>query len=83
MSQAPNGPSPRQPARLSERGHERLLGGILGFVEVAEDAVARSDDGRRLAVDEEPERVPIAGQDGVDCGALIDDLGAGSLAVRR
>ncbi len=35
-----------------------------------------SQDGRTVAVDEEPERVPIAGQDGIDSGAFIGDLGA-------
>jgi hypothetical protein len=40
-------------------------------VEVAEDAVTDADDAGRLTLDEDPERVPIAGQDGFDCGALI------------
>jgi hypothetical protein len=57
-----------------ERGHECLLSGILGFVEVAEDAVAGADDGRGLTLDEDPERVPVSGEDGLDCGAFIDDL---------
>jgi hypothetical protein len=51
------------------------LGCILGLVEIAEDAVAGADDGGRFVLDEESERVPIAGQDGFDSGAFIDDLG--------
>ncbi len=35
-----------------------------------------SQDGRTLAVDEDPERVPIAGEDGIHSGAFIGDLGA-------
>jgi hypothetical protein len=63
------------PAReASEGGHERLLGGVLGLVEIAENAVAGADDGGRLVLDEDPERVSIASQDGIDSGAFIDDL---------
>lgn len=60
-----------------EGGHEGLLGGVLGIVEVAEDSVAGADDRGRLAIDEDPERVAIAGKHGLDSGALIDDLGLG------
>jgi len=60
-----------------ERGHERLLGRILGLMEIPKDAVAGADDRRGFALDEDPERVPLAGQDSLDNGAFIDDLGAG------
>ena len=66
---------PRQPraeravaAPAGERpigGHECLLGDVLGLVQVAEDAMARSDDRRRLALDEVTEGVAIAGEDGI------------------
>ena len=65
---APTGEAP-------EGGHEGLLGGVLGLMEIAEDAMARADDTSRFAVDEDPERVPIAGQDSLDSGAFIGDLG--------
>ncbi|HEY8632274.1 MAG TPA: hypothetical protein VIL50_03900, partial [Candidatus Limnocylindrales bacterium] len=65
---APTGEAP-------EGGHECLLGGVLGLVEIAEDAMARADDTSRFAVDEDPERVTIAGQDSLDSGAFIGDLG--------
>ena len=34
--------------------------------------MAGADDGGRFAVDEDPERVPIAGQDSLDSGAFIE-----------
>jgi hypothetical protein len=46
-------------------------------VEIAEDPMAGSQEAGTFALDEKPERVPIAGQDGIDCGAFIIDLGAG------
>jgi hypothetical protein len=52
-----------------------LLGSVLGLVEISEDAVAGADDRGRFTLHEDPERVPIAGQDGFDGSALIDDLG--------
>jgi hypothetical protein len=58
-------------------GHECLLGSVLGLVEVTEDTMAGADDRGRFALDEDLERVPISRQDGFDCGAFIDDLGAG------
>lgn len=61
--------------QASKGGHEGLLRGVLGLVEVAEHAMARSQDGGTLALDEEPERVPVAAQDSIDSGALIGDLG--------
>ena len=39
--------------------------------------MARADDRRGFVLDEDPERVPIAGQDRLDNGAFIDDLGVG------
>ncbi|HEX7949090.1 MAG TPA: hypothetical protein VF494_01980 [Candidatus Limnocylindrales bacterium] len=45
-------------------------------MDIAQDAVAGSDHGVAVALDEESERVPIAGQDGIDSGAFIGDLGA-------
>jgi hypothetical protein len=68
---APTGEAP-------EGGHECLLGGIFGLMEIAEDAMAGSDDSGRFAVDEDPERIPIAGQDSLDSGAFIGDLGVGA-----
>jgi hypothetical protein len=44
-------------------------------VEVAEDAIAAANDGRRLAIDERPERIAVARQDSVDGGTFIEDLG--------
>jgi hypothetical protein len=52
-------------------------------VEIAKDAVAGADDGGRFVVDEEPERVPIAGQDGLDSSAFIDDLGVDGWRLKR
>jgi hypothetical protein len=66
-----------------EGGHEGLLGSILGFMEIAEDAMAGSQDRRTIASHEEPERVSIACQDGIDSGAFIGDLGAGGLSGNR
>jgi hypothetical protein len=44
-------------------GHERLLGSILGVVEITEDAITAPDERARLALHESPERVAIPGQD--------------------
>jgi hypothetical protein len=44
-------------------------------VKVAEDTMAGADDRGRFLLDEVPERVPIAGQDSLDSGAFIGDLG--------
>jgi hypothetical protein len=46
-------------------------------MEISEDAVAGPDDRRGFVLDEHSERVPIAGQDSLDNGAFIDDLGVG------
>jgi hypothetical protein len=64
--------------KAAKGGHECLLRSILGLVEIPEDAVAGADDRGRFAIDEEPERIPIAGQDSLDSGAFIDDLGVGN-----
>ena len=49
------------PARQrTVRGHERLLRGVLGLVEVAEDPMAGPDDRRRLALDEPAEGISVA-----------------------
>ena len=71
---------PRQPrperavaAPAGERaigGHEGLLGGILGLVQVAEDPMAGPDDGCRFALDEVAVGVAVAGEDGVDDRAI-------------
>jgi hypothetical protein len=63
------------PGEALEGGHEGFLGCILGLVEIAEDAVAGTNDGGRLVVHEDPERVAIAGQNSLDNSAFIDDLG--------
>ncbi len=75
---------PRQPGaegtvaaptgKAAERNHEGLLGRILGLMEIAEDAMAGANDGSRFAIDEDPERVTVAGQDGVDRSAFIKAL---------
>ena len=52
-------------------GHERLLGGVLGLVQVAEDAVAGPDDRGRFALDEEAEGIAVAGEHGIDDRAVI------------
>ncbi|HEX2754895.1 MAG TPA: hypothetical protein VHM48_05500 [Candidatus Limnocylindrales bacterium] len=44
-------------------------------MDVAEDAMTGADDRGRFTIDEGSERVAVAGQDGVDSGAFIDDLG--------
>jgi hypothetical protein len=44
-------------------------------MEIAEDTVAGADDRGRFLLDEDTERISIAGQDGIDGGPLIDDLG--------
>jgi hypothetical protein len=46
-------------------------------VEIPEDAMAGPNDRRGFVLDEDSERVPIAGQDSLDNGAFIDDLGTG------
>jgi hypothetical protein len=51
-------------------------------VEVAEDPVARPDDSRRLALDQDPERVAVAGEDGVDRGAFIGSSVVGGWGSR-
>ena len=58
------------PGERSIGGHERLLGGVLGLVEVAEDPMAGSDDRRRFALDQMAERVSVAGEDGFDDRAV-------------
>jgi hypothetical protein len=60
-----------------EGGHERFLGCVLGLMKVPDDAVAGADDGSRFPLDEDPERVPVTGQDSLDSGAFIEDLGLG------
>jgi hypothetical protein len=50
--------------------HECLLGGILGLVQVTEDAVAGPDDGRRLSLDEVAVRVAVTTEDCIDDGTL-------------
>ena len=52
-------------------------------MEVAKDAVAGADDRGRFVVDEDSERVPIAGQDGLDDRAFIDDLSADVRRLKR
>jgi len=52
-------------------GHERLLGGVLGLMQIAEDAMAGPDDRHRLAFDELPVGIPVACEDGIDDRALI------------
>lgn len=59
-----------------KRDHERLLGCVLGLVEVTEDPMTGSQDRLTLVFDEEPERIAVTGQDGIDSGAIIGDLGA-------
>jgi hypothetical protein len=44
-------------------------------VEIAQDTVAGPDDGCGFMIDEDPECVAIAGQNSLDNGAFIDDLG--------
>jgi hypothetical protein len=43
-------------------------------VEIAKHTVAGADDGGRLTIDEDPERIAIAGQNSLDNSAFIDDL---------
>jgi hypothetical protein len=52
-------------------------------MEIPEDAVACPDDGSGFVLDEDSERVPIAGQDSLDDGAFIDDLGVGVWSGKR
>jgi hypothetical protein len=58
-------------AESAKRGHERFLRCILGLVKVTEDSVAGADDRLALAVDENPERIAIAGQDAGDDGSVV------------
>ena len=69
-------------SQASECGHESLLGRILGLVKVAEDPMAGTNDRSRFAVDEDSERVPIAGQNSLDSSAFIDDLDGGNWRER-
>ena len=62
------------PGQAPERGHECLLGRILGFVDVAEDAVAGADDRGRVPIDEDAKGLAISGEDRIDRRAFIDDL---------
>ena len=76
----PNG-DPRQPgtegavfspcSKRAERGHERLLGCVFGLMEVAEHAVAGTDDGRTLALDKDAERIAISGQDATHDDSVV------------
>ena len=59
----------------SEGGHERLLGCIFSLMGIAEHPVAGANDSRCVTLDQESKRIPIAGQDGFDSGALINNLG--------
>jgi hypothetical protein len=52
-------------------------------MEIPEDAVAGADDRRGFVLDEDSERVPIAGQDSLDNRAFIDDLGADVWGLKR
>jgi hypothetical protein len=52
-------------------------------MEIPEDAVAGADDRGGFVLDEDSERVPIAGQDSLDNGAFIDDLGGGAWRGER
>src|SRR4029078_600929 len=56
----------------TERGHEGLLGGVLGFGLVAEDPLACADETGRLALDQTPIRLAVSPKDGVDDRAVID-----------
>ena len=74
VSHAPNGPSPRQLGERAIGGHEGLLGGVLGLVQVAEDPVAGPDDRGRLALDEAAEGVAVPGEDGLDRRAVAGEV---------
>jgi hypothetical protein len=52
-------------------------------MDVTEDAVASTNDTCRFVLDEDSERVPIAGQNSLDNGAFIDDLGADVWRLKR
>ena len=52
-------------------GHERLLGDILGLLQVAEDPVARADDRRPFAIDELSKGLAIPVEHGTHGQALI------------
>jgi hypothetical protein len=71
------------PCEALEGGHEGFLCCILGLVKIAKDAVASANDSGRFAIDEDPEHIAIASQDGVDNSALIDDLGVGGRGWKR
>ena len=45
--------------------------------------MAGANDGGRFVLDEDPERVPIAGQNSLDSGAFIDDLGGDVWRLKR
>jgi hypothetical protein len=63
-------------AERAEGGHECLLGRVLGFVEVTEHSMAGTNDRRALALNEDPERIAIAGKDAADDGSIVDgDVG--------
>jgi hypothetical protein len=52
-------------------------------VEIAKHTVAGADDGGRFMIDEDPERIAIAGQNSLDNSALIDDLSVGGMCRKR
>jgi hypothetical protein len=54
-------------------GHECFLGRILGRREVAEDPLARADDGRTFRLDQASERLPVAIENGLDDRALVEE----------
>ena len=61
------------PSEALERGHERLLGRVLGLVDVAEDTVTGADDGRRFTVDQDTEGLAIPCEDGVNDSSIVVD----------
>jgi hypothetical protein len=69
-------------AQRAKCRHEGLLGGIFGLVEIAENAIARSDHDRRLAFDQSAIRLPITIEDRPDDGVRLPigdrQLGSGS-----
>ncbi len=58
-------------------GHEGLLRSVLGLVKVAQDPVAGADDAARLPLDEGPERIGVARQDGGDDTPCLRVVGRG------
>jgi hypothetical protein len=52
-------------------------------MEIPEDSMASPDDGRGFVLDEDSERVPIAGQNSLDDGAFINDLGTDVWGLKR